>query len=67
MHAAVKHSHTEETPDGSERLCVGNEVLRTTELKRYVEALKVKLDAVVAEVKPRDRDYHAKLRRFQPL
>ena len=65
MHVEVKHRHTVETQDGSERFCIGHEAVSASELGRYVERLKIELDAVVTEAKRRDRAYHAKLRRHR--
>ena len=65
MHVEVKYAHTVETPDGSERFCVGHEAVCATELEQHVESLKVELDAVVAEAKRREKAYHAKLKRHR--
>ena len=54
MHVEVKHGHSVEAPDGTERFCIGHEAVCATELERYVDNLKVELDAVVAEAKRRD-------------
>ena len=65
MHVEIKQHHDVTTPDGSIRLCIGHEALRATELERYVEGLKVELDAVVAKATRRDAAYHAKLIRHR--
>ncbi len=65
MHVEVKQHHKIERPDGGIRFCIGHGAVRATELERYVELLKVELDAVVAEAKRRDAAYHAKLKQHR--
>ena len=56
VHVWIKGAQERETPDGP-RVCVGHWAARAGELERYVEELKVELDAVVAEARHRERAY----------